>query len=236
MIERVEDQDNVITNEALDQQFGPLGAEPVDDESDKVHVALLALTGSESFAMVLGAAPSGSGGAETFDPSLGSTEWRKAQSSSATNFGYRSVQPTKSSRKTSEVVGTGSRRYERSKSNGTTIAVVDVDIKSAALEDLVPCESEEHLAMNRTRLITYEQVRSEIHACAEARRQRAPQIRWRWTALANEARTATKVKIRTRIRVQARTLLVGNAEARPLEHGVLVESKESIWLWWNPKP
>ena len=47
MIEWVEDQDNIITNEALDQQFGPLGAEPVDnvhEKSEQVHVALLALT------------------------------------------------------------------------------------------------------------------------------------------------------------------------------------------------
>ena len=51
-IEWVEDQDNIITNEALDQQFGPLGTEPADDvleKSGQVHVALLALTESESF-------------------------------------------------------------------------------------------------------------------------------------------------------------------------------------------
>ena len=43
MIEWVEDQDNVITNNALEQQFGPLGEEPVDDVLEKieqVHVAL----------------------------------------------------------------------------------------------------------------------------------------------------------------------------------------------------
>ena len=36
LIDWVEDEENIITNEALHQQFGPLGAEPV-------HVALLAL-------------------------------------------------------------------------------------------------------------------------------------------------------------------------------------------------
>ena len=44
VIEWVEDQDNVITNEALDRQFGPIGAEPVEDvqeKSEQVHVALL---------------------------------------------------------------------------------------------------------------------------------------------------------------------------------------------------
>ena len=46
-IEWVEYQDNIVTNEVLDQQFGPLGPEPVDDvleKSEQVHVALLALT------------------------------------------------------------------------------------------------------------------------------------------------------------------------------------------------
>ena len=59
VIECVEDQDNVVTNEALDRQFGPMGAEPVEDvqeKSDQVHVALLALTGSQSFDIILGAA------------------------------------------------------------------------------------------------------------------------------------------------------------------------------------
>ena len=61
MIEWVEDQDKVITNVALDTQFGPIGApiEDVLDKSAQVHVALLALTESESFDSVLGVAPSG---------------------------------------------------------------------------------------------------------------------------------------------------------------------------------
>ena len=62
VIEWVEDQVNVNTNEALDRQFGPRGTEPVEDvqeKSEQVHVALLALTESESFDIVLGAAPSG---------------------------------------------------------------------------------------------------------------------------------------------------------------------------------
>ena len=47
---------------------------------------------------------------------------------------------------------------------------LDEDIKTAALEALVPSELEQHLAMNRARLITYEQVRSEIHDFIAARR------------------------------------------------------------------
>ena len=65
--------------------------------------------------------------------------------------------------------GTGA-RYERGKSDGTTTAALDEDIKTAALEALVPTELEQHLAMNRARLITYGQVRNEIQAYTEARR------------------------------------------------------------------
>ena len=55
-------------------------------------------------------------------------------------------------------------RSERSRASGND----DEDIKTAALEALVPSEQEQPLAMNRTRLITYEQVRGEIHAYFEA--------------------------------------------------------------------
>ena len=81
MIEWVEDQDNVITDEALGRHFGPIGAEQLKmfrKESEQVHVALLSLTESESFDFVLGAAPSGLEAFETMGPSLGSTEWKKA--------------------------------------------------------------------------------------------------------------------------------------------------------------
>ena len=62
VIDWVEDQDNVITIEPLDRLFGPTGAEPVEDvqeKSEQVHVAFLELTESESFDVVLGAAPPG---------------------------------------------------------------------------------------------------------------------------------------------------------------------------------
>ena len=63
------------------------------------------------------------------------------------------------------------RRYERSKSSGTTAAALDEDIQIAALEALVPSALEQHLAMNRARLIAYEQVRSVIQPNIEARRR-----------------------------------------------------------------
>ena len=56
------------------------------------------------------------------------------------------------------------RRYQRSKSSGTTTAFLDVHVKTPALEALVPSALEQHLATNRARLITYKQVRSEIQA------------------------------------------------------------------------
>ena len=43
------------------------------------------------------------------------------------------------------------RRYERSTSSGTTRAGLDEDIKTAALEALVPSESQQHFAMRRAR-------------------------------------------------------------------------------------
>ena len=61
-------------------------------------------------------------------------------------------------------------QYERSKTSGTTTAALDEDIKTAALEALVPSVVERHLVTNRARLITYEKVRSEIQAYTEARR------------------------------------------------------------------
>ena len=48
-------------------------------------------------------------------------------------------------------------RNKRSKSSGTTTAALGEDIKTAALEALdVPSELEQHLAVHRARLITYE--------------------------------------------------------------------------------
>ena len=79
--------------EALDRQCGPTGAEPVEDaqeKSEQAHVALLALTER--------AAPSGL--EALIGPSLGSSEWREAQSSSAINLVSRSKQTARPSRRT----------------------------------------------------------------------------------------------------------------------------------------
>ena len=170
MTEWVEDQDNVITNEALEQQSGPLGATPVDDvleRSEQVHVALLALTESESFDIVLGVAPSGLEAlrrlVRRWDPLSGGK--RRALLRHILLPDRCKLQDLPAGlEKWEELV----RRYEKSKSSGTTTAALDEDIKTAALGALVPSELEQHLAMNRARLITYEQVRNEIQAYIEA--------------------------------------------------------------------
>ena len=145
VIESVEDQDKVVTNESLEQQFGPLGSEPNDDvleKSEQVHVGL----------------------------SSGSSEWRKR-----TALLRQILVPDRCKlqgfpaglEKKEGLV----RRYERSKSRGTTtVTLNEEDFTTAALEALVPSEMEQHLDMNRARLITFAHVRSEIQAHIEARR------------------------------------------------------------------
>ena len=112
-----------------------------------------------------------SGSVATIGPSLGSSEWGE----SAELFCDKSVADrcklqdlAAGLEKWEELVG----RYERSKTSGTTLTALDVDIKTAALEALVPSELEQHLAMNRARLITYEQFRSEIQAYIETHRSK----------------------------------------------------------------
>ena len=61
------------------------------------------------------------------------------------------------------------RRYERSKSSGTTTTALGDDIKTAALE-LKPLFRVSWNSINRARLITYEQVRKEIQSYIKARR------------------------------------------------------------------
>ena len=128
-------------------------------------VALLAKTESESFHLVFGALPSGLEAlgrlVRRWDPLSGALlrqilvpDWCQLQDLPA------------GLDKWEELV----RRYERSKSSGTTAAALEKDIKTFAFEALVPSELEQHLAMNRARLTTYEQVRSEIQAYIEARR------------------------------------------------------------------
>ena len=221
----MEDQDNVITIEALDRQFGPIGAEPIEDvqeKSEQGHVAFLALTESESFDIGLGAAPSGLKDlrrlVQHWDPLSGGKRRTPLR---------QILVPDRCilqdlHRRTRETGRTGPPIREFSKWSGTTTTALDDDTKTAALEALDPCELEQHLAMNRARLITYEQVWSEIQAYIESR-----QLHRRSRHLAKEARKArrarkekvmvrtsskeAKVNVRTKVRIQTRTLFVGTA-------------------------
>ena len=132
--------------------IGPLGAEPVDhvqEKSERVHVALLALTESKSFGISLGAAPSG---LEALRRSVRRLDLLSGGKRSALLRQIFVPDRCKLQdlplglEKWEELV----RRYERSKSSGTTTAALHEDIKTSELE--------QHLTMNRARLITYEQV------------------------------------------------------------------------------
>ena len=124
-----QDQDNVIRNEALHQQFGPLGPEPVDDvleKSEQVQVALLALPERETFDIVLGAAPSGLEAprrvVRRWDPLSGGK--RRALLRQILVPDQRKLHDRPAGlEKWEELV----RRYERSKLDGTTTAALDED-------------------------------------------------------------------------------------------------------------
>ena len=111
VIEWVEDQDDIVTNDALEQQFGSLSYEPVDgvlDKNEQVHVALFAVTERESFDVVFWSIIR-SRVTATFGPSLGYPAWRSRQ-----------------------VRGIGS--------PNRAAAALDEDIRTAALDALVPSE------------------------------------------------------------------------------------------------
>ena len=165
VIECVEDQDNVITNEALDRQFGPMGAEPVEDVQEKQRPGSRCTSGVDRKSklrylrrLVRRRDPLSGGKRRALLRQLLVPDRCKLQDLPA------------GLEKWEELV----RRYGRSKSSGTTATALGDDSKTAALEALVRGELEQHLAMNRARLITYEQVRSEIQAYIGARRSQSP--------------------------------------------------------------
>ena len=121
-------------------------------------------------------------------------------------------------------------------------------IKTAALEALVPSELVQHLATNRARLITYEQVRSEIQAYTETRRSQFAFM----TVAAKSTSDPMEVdsfckggkkgkkgdgrsKPESESESEQGRCLLALWEERPPEHGVLVEPKQSAWLRRRPK-
>ena len=235
VIEWVEDQDNATPNEALDRQFGPMGAERIEDvqeKSEKVHVALLALTESESFDIVFGAPPSG---LEVLRRLV--RRWDPLSGGERRALLRQILVPDRCNL---QDLPAG---HEKMGKTGPLIRALDDDIKTAALEAVVPGELEQHLAMNRARLITHEQVRSEIQAHVEARRsqfalhQRSPQTRWRWTALAKEARRTRKEKVM--VRTSRKNVNIRKKSPNPNKDAVCWQCGKKGHLttegWSNPK-
>lgn len=171
VVEWVEDQETAIVGQDLDDQFGDTGHEPVGEIFEKnaqLHVALLALTEGESFDIVLGAAPSGLEALRRlirrWDPLSGGKRRVLLRQILVPDRCKLQDLPA-GIEKWEELV----RRYEKRRAGGT-VTSLDDDIKTSALEALVPQELEQHLAMNRARLPTYDNVRAEIQAYIEARR------------------------------------------------------------------
>ena len=172
VLEWAEDQEQAITIEDLEVQFGAEGSEDyVDDIAEKdsqLHVALQALTEGESFDIVLGATPHG---VEALRRLI--RRWDPASGGRRRVILRQIVQPERA--KLTELPGALEkwdgllRRYQKRRAGGEVMQPVDDDIKISALEGLVPSELEQHLAMNRSRLRTYAQVRAEIDAYVDAK-------------------------------------------------------------------
>ncbi len=158
VLEWIEDQDQNITMDDLKGHFRKDSEDTVselEENDSQLHVALLSLTEGESFDIVFGAAPHGFEALcrliRRWDPSGG---------------GRR-----RSSILRAREVEVLARRYEKRRAGGTVQTMGD-DIKTSKLEAFVPSELEQHLAKNRSSLLTYDHVVAEIQAYIEARRSR----------------------------------------------------------------
>ena len=171
VLEWTEDQGQGITLEGLTERFveDTVDAIPdLDEKNSQLHVALLSLTEGESFDIVLGAAPHGF---EALRRLI--RRWGPLSGGRRRALLRQILVPERAKladlpvalEKWEELVC----RYEKRRAGGA-VQTMDDDIKTAALEALVPNELEQHLAMNRGRLPTHGQVRAEIQAYIEARR------------------------------------------------------------------
>ena len=80
LLDWVEDQNDVISNDALEQQFGALSDEFVEDlleQSEQVHVAHKASMEGQKLRHRSWSKSMESGGVATSDLTLGFSEWRK---------------------------------------------------------------------------------------------------------------------------------------------------------------
>ena len=159
VIEWVEHQDDVITCSAVEQQFGPLEEEPVDDDLDRKWKLRNRSWSSTSR----------SWGAATFGPSLGSSEWRKVQSTSASNPGSRSVQTARSSRRTRGVGRAGAKIGKKhiEKNDDNSSWWPPSDGVGEDQDNIVTNETFDHSSVHRstifTKLATTSQIQTENH-------------------------------------------------------------------------
>ena len=173
VLEWAEDQERPITEDDLEDQFGVEAAAPedrIDDLREKdaqLHVALQALTEGESFDIVLGCAPRGVEAlrrlARRWDPSSGGRRRATLKQILVPERAKLTELPA-ALEKWDELV----RRYTRPRAGGEQ-QKLDEDILVSSLESLVPADLEQHLAVNRSRLPTYDKVREEIEAYLEAK-------------------------------------------------------------------
>ena len=204
----------------------------VQEKSEQVHVAFLALTEVKSFDIVLEAP------GEALRRLV--RRWGLLSEESAELFCDKSWFQIGANYKISpQDLRSGKNcfadtRYQRSKSSGTTTPALDEDIKTAALEALVPSEFEQHLPINRARKSkpTMKPTEVNLHSRQkvtakstsdpmEVDRQKVARRMRKDKVMARTARK--KVKIRTPIRIQARTLFVGTVV------------RKASWLGWNPR-
>ena len=173
VLEWSEDMAEEISREALREQFGPDALEEVDkleEKDSQLHVALQALTEGESYDLVLSA---GSGnGVEAlrrlvrrWDPASGGK--RRALLKQVLNPDRATLATLPARLEKWEAL---TRRFERRRANGGPQRPLDDDIRVSALEQLVPQELGNHLALNANRLPDYRAVRAEVVSFLEAHR------------------------------------------------------------------
>eukprot|EP00971_Amphidinium_carterae_P330074 6462928-Amphidinium_carterae.1 len=172
LLDWVEDQEQTITTQDLAMQFNDVNSpeyiECLEEKDAQLHAALMALTEGEAFDIVLGCASCGSEALRKlirrFDPSSGGR--RRVVLKQILNPQRVKLDGLPLAlEKWDDLI----RRYEKRRAGGDPAQILDGDIKIAALEALVSVELEHHLAMNRTRLTTYEKVRAEVNGFIDAK-------------------------------------------------------------------
>ena len=163
-----------ITPQELEESFGALAPDAerigsLDEINSEVYVLLTQYMEGESFDIVMNC-PGGAGLdayhrlARRHDPATGGR--RRNLLRAILQPGRSSLEGLSSAlERWEEQV----QRYERFRDEEGVRHLLEVDIKLAALEALVPVELERHLQLNASRLATYEASREEVRLYVETR-------------------------------------------------------------------